>query len=126
MKENAAPNVDIYIAYFPAETQELLHQLRETIKKAAPAAEEVISYQMPAYKLNGVLVYFAGYKNHIGFYPAGSGIESFKHKLSGYKTSKGTVQFPLDQPLPIDLISEIVRYRVSENLEQLAAKQTKK
>lgn len=126
MKDNIAPNVDIYIAGFPAETQNLLLQVRETIQKAAPGAEEVISYQMPAYKLNGMLVYFAGYKNHIGFYPTGSGIESFKHKLSGYKTSKGTVQFPLDQPLPLDLITEMVRFRVDENRERLNKKQTKK
>lgn len=126
MKENAAPNVDIYIAGFPAEVQELLQQLRDTIRKEAPEAEEVISYQMPAYKLNGILVYFAGYKNHIGFYPAGSGIENFGRKLSGYKTSKGTVQFPIDQPLPIDLISEMVKFRVSENLERTNSKPKKK
>lgn len=126
MKEDVAPNVDIYIAGFPAETQNFLSQVRETIQKAAPGAEEVISYQMPAYKFHGMLVYFAGYKNHIGFYPTGSGIESFKHKLSGYKTSKGTVQFPLNQPLPLDLITEMVRFRVRENLERLTAKQTKK
>jgi uncharacterized protein YdhG (YjbR/CyaY superfamily) len=126
MKENTPINVDFYIADFPAETQELLQQLRDTIKKAAPEAEEGISYQMPAYKLNGMLVYFAGYKNHIGFYPTGSGIEAFKHKMTAYKTSKGTVQFPLNQPLPLDLITEMVRFRVSENLKRLTAKQTKK
>lgn len=126
MKEDVAPNVDIYIAGFPAETRKFLGQIREAILKAAPGAEEVISYQMPAYKLNGMLVYFAGYKNHIGFYPTGSGIESFKHKLSGYKTSKGTVQIPLNQPLPLDLITEMVRFRVNENLDRLTAKKTKK
>lgn len=126
MKEDVAPNVDIYIAGFPAETQKFLGQIRETILRAAPGALEVISYQMPAYKLNGILVYFAGYKNHIGFYPTGSGIESFKHKLSGYKTSKGTVQFPIDQPLPLDLITEMVRFRVDENKERLIKKQAKK
>jgi uncharacterized protein YdhG (YjbR/CyaY superfamily) len=126
MKENAVPNVDIYIAGFPVEVQEQLQQLRDTIKKEAPEAVEVISYQMPAYKLNGMLVYFAGYKNHIGFYPTGSGIESFRHKLAGYKTSKGTVQFPIDQPLPIDLITEIVKFRVKENHDRLTSKQTKK
>lgn len=126
MKEDVAPNVDIYIASFPTETRKFLGQVRKAILKAAPGAEEIISYQMPAYKLNGMLVYFAGYKNHIGFYPTGSGIESFKHKLSGYKTSKGTVQFPLNQPPPLDLITEMVRFRVIENLERLTAKQTKK
>lgn len=126
MKDDLAPNVDVYLAGFPAATREYLVQIREAIRKAAPEAQELISYQMPAYKLNGALVYFAGYKNHIGFYPAGSGIEIFKTKLSGYKTSKGTVQFPLTQPLPLDLIAEMVRFRVSENLDRLTAKQTKK
>lgn len=126
MKDDLAPNVDVYLAGFPAASREYLVQIREAIRKAAPEAQELISYQMPAYKLNGALVYFAGYKNHIGFYPAGSGIEIFKTKLSGYKTSKGTVQFPLTQPLPLDLIAEIVRFRVSENLDRLTTKQTKK
>lgn len=122
MKEGVAPNVDIYIAGFPPETQNFLSQVRETIQKAAPGAEEVISYQMPAYKFHGMLVYFAGYKNHIGFYPTGSGIENFMKKLSTYKTSKGTVQFPLNQPLPIDLITEMVRFRVNENLDRAKKK----
>lgn len=126
MIEITPPNVDLYIAGFPAETQEMLNQLRETIRKVAPEAEEVISYQMPAYKYHGMLAYFAGYKNHIGFYPTGSGIESFKPKLSAFKTSKGTIQFPIDQPLPLELITEIVQFRVAENLEKAESKRKKR
>ena len=126
MKENTPLSVDMYIADFPPDTKELLEQLRVTIRNAAPEAEEVISYQMPAYKFHGILVYFAGYKNHIGFYPTGAGIANFPHKLSAYKTSKGTIQFPLDQPLPFELITEIVRFRVSENLEKAAKKRQPK
>ena len=126
MMKISPPNVDLYIAGFPQNTQELLIQLRDTIKKNAPEAEEVISYQMPAYKFHGMLAYFAGYKNHIGFYPTGSGIETFQNKLTGYKTSKGTIQFQLDQPLPLDLISEIIQFRVAENLEKAKSKKKKK
>ena len=126
MKENTAPTVDLYLADFPLETMLLLNQLRETIRKAAPEAEEVISYQMPAYKFHGMLVYFAGCKNHIGFYPTSSGIANFKKELSSYKSSRGSVQFPLDQPLPLELISEIVRFRVAENLEREKEKRKKK
>jgi uncharacterized protein YdhG (YjbR/CyaY superfamily) len=118
MKEIAAPNVDVYIAGFPPETQELLNRLRQVIKSVAPEAEEIISYQMPAYKMNGILVYFAGYKNHIGFYPSGSGIQAFIPKLTGYKTSKGTVQFPLNKPIPVDLVTEMVLFRLVENQEK--------
>lgn len=105
-----------YIHGFPKDTQKLLEQLRATIIKAAPAAEEIISYQMPAYKYNGMLVYFAGYKNHIGFYPGASGIKNFKEDIAVYKNSKGAVQFPLDKPLPLKLITKIVKFRVKENL----------
>jgi uncharacterized protein YdhG (YjbR/CyaY superfamily) len=107
--------IDIYIAGFPEETQRLLEELRITILEAAPGAEQVISYQMPAFKLNRVLVYFAAYNNHIGFYPTASGIEVFKSEFSEYKWSKGAVQFPLDKPLPLDLISKIVKFRVEED-----------
>jgi uncharacterized protein YdhG (YjbR/CyaY superfamily) len=107
---------DIYILGFPSGVQEMLQELRETIKNAAPDAEEVTSYRMPAYKLNGILVYFAGYKNHIGFYPASNGIEAFRSELSEFKCSKGTIQFALDKPLPVELITRIVKFRVSENL----------
>jgi uncharacterized protein YdhG (YjbR/CyaY superfamily) len=126
MIEIAPPNVDFYIAGFPSATKELLELLRETIKKAAPEAMEVISYQMPAYKFHGMLVYFAGYKNHIGFYPTGSGIVNFKNELTAYKTSKGTVQFPLDQPLPLELITDMVKFKVAENLEKAINKKKKK
>lgn len=113
-----ARTIDEYIVSFPEETQALLLQLRDTIRKAAPDAEESISYRMPAFKYNGVLVYFAGYKNHIGFYPTSSGIEAFKEEVTNYKNSKGAVQFPLNKPLPLGLITKIVKFRVKENLLQ--------
>jgi uncharacterized protein YdhG (YjbR/CyaY superfamily) len=118
MKPTTTNPVDAYIAGFPESTQALLQQIRETIKAAAPGAEEVISYQMPAYKLNGMLVYFAGYDKHVGFYPTASGIDAFKQEFSRYKWSKGAVQFPLDEPLPLDLITRIVKFKVRENLEK--------
>src|SRR2546423_15286514 len=118
MKTTKPENVEEYIAGFPKETQILLEQIRATIVKAAPEAEEVISYQMPAYKYNGMLVYFAAYKNHIGFYPTASGIEAFKKELSVYKGAKGSVQFPLDKPMPLNLISKIVKFKVKKNLEK--------
>ena len=119
-------NVDNYIAGFSEETQKLLKEIRATIKKAAPDAEEVISYQMPAYKQNGILVYFAGYKNHIGFYPTASGIANFKEEFSVFKSSKGAVQFPVDKPLPLKLITTIVAFRVKENAEKAERKMQKK
>jgi uncharacterized protein YdhG (YjbR/CyaY superfamily) len=109
-------SIDEYIAAAPKNLQETLQELRRSIKEAAPQAEEVISYQMPAFKLNGILVWFAVYKDHIGFYPKASAIEAFKEKLSAYQTSKGTVQFPLNKPLPLDLIKEIVYFRLKEDL----------
>ena len=115
-KQDTFETVDAYIAAQPEVNQPLLQTLRETILKAAPDAEELISYQMPAYKLHGVLVYFAGYKNHIGFYPAGSGISTFLPELTEYKTSKGTVQFPLHKKLPLALIRKMIKHRVQENL----------
>src|SRR5580700_1979802 len=105
-------DVDEYINSFPKEIQKLLQQVRATIKKAAPKAEEVISYSMPGYKLNGMLVWFGGHSKHIGFYPRVSGMEVFKKELSVYKTSKGAVQFPTDEPLPLTLIAKIVKFRV--------------
>jgi len=108
--------VSEYIASFPSEIQLLLEQVRTAIKEAAPEASEVISYQMPAFKLNGILVWFAAYTRHIGFYPGASGIAAFKSELSVYKGAKGSVQFPLDKPLPLDLITRIVQYRVDENM----------
>jgi uncharacterized protein YdhG (YjbR/CyaY superfamily) len=100
--------------------------VRETINYAVPDAEEVISYQMPAYRKNGMLVYFAGCKNHVGFYPTNSGIENFKKELAGYKSSKGAVQFPVGQPMPLELIRQIVLFRVAENEEKAKAKMKKK
>ena len=110
-------NVDEYIAVFPPGTQAILQELRQTIKKAAPKAEEVISYNMPGYKLNGMLVWYAGYKNHIGFYPKPSGLKAFEKELSGYKSSKGAVQFPIDKPMPLSLVTRIVKMRIKENAE---------
>ncbi|EPG75420.1 PF08818 domain protein [Leptospira fainei serovar Hurstbridge str. BUT 6] len=109
-------NIDEYIENFPEEVRTLLEDLRSTIVSSAPNAIEKISYQMPAFELNGNLVYFAAYKNHIGFYPTSSGIKSFQSELSQYKTSKGAVQFPLDKPIPLKLVSKIVKYRVKENM----------
>lgn len=124
--ENEFLNVDSYIAQFPEHTRDLLTQMRVLIKKAAPKSEEVISYKMPAYKLDGMLVYFAGYAKHIGFYPTGSGIANFKKELSAYKGAKGSVQFPLDKPLPMTLISKIVKFRVQENKNKAKLKLAKK
>lgn len=122
MKAIQHANVDAYIASFPESTQKRLQQIRSLIKKAAPKAEELISYQMPAYKYQGVLVYFAGYKNHIGFYAAPTGHAAFKKELSVYKTGKGSVQFPHDQALPSALITKIVKFRVKENAEKAKLK----
>jgi uncharacterized protein YdhG (YjbR/CyaY superfamily) len=119
-------DIDEYIAGFPYDTQKFLEQLRTTITKAAPEAEEVISYKIPAYKFHGMLVYFAGYNNHIGFYPTPSGIEKFKDELSFFKNAKGSVQFPLDKPLPVDLITKIVVFRVQENLARAAVSKRNK
>ncbi len=111
--------IDDYIKTFPHDVQSILEKMRQTIKKAAPEAVEAISYQMPTFKLNGRnLVYFAAFKNHIGFYPIPSGIEAFKKELSSYKQGKGSVQFPMDKPIPYDLVKKIVEYRVKENLEK--------
>jgi uncharacterized protein YdhG (YjbR/CyaY superfamily) len=123
--ENNTPrflSTDEYIASFPAEIQEKLVLMRATIKAAAPNAQEKISYQMPAFALHGILVYFAAFKHHIGFFPTASGIEHFKPEISEYASSKGTIQFPLDRPLPIELISKIVAFRLKENLEKAEAK----
>lgn len=115
-------SIDEYIGTFPQEIQTLLEQVRATIRQAAPEAEEAIRYAMPTFILNGNLVHFAAYKNHVGFYPTPSGIEAFKKELSGYKGAKGSVQFPLDKPMPLELISEIVKFRVYENLNKAKTK----
>ena len=112
-------NTDEYIAGFPKTTQKVLKQIRVTIKKAAPQAEETISYGIPTFTLNDrYLIYFAGFKNHISLYPAPRGNETFKKELSGYKGGKGTVQFPLDKPMPLNLITRIVKFKLKENSEK--------
>lgn len=109
-------NIDEYIDIFPKDVQKVLQSVRQTIQKAAPQALEAISYKMPTFKLNGKnLVHFAGWKKHIGFYPIPSGLEAFKKELSGYQQSKGAVQFPIDKPMPLSLITKIVKFRVKEN-----------
>lgn len=109
-------NVDAYIAGFPPQIRHRLNAMRRVIRKAAPKAEETISYGMPAFKLKGMLVWFAAHRNHIGFYPKASGIAAFKKELSAYKNAKGSVQFPLGEPLPLGLVARIVRFRAAENL----------
>jgi uncharacterized protein YdhG (YjbR/CyaY superfamily) len=118
--------IDEYISQFPPEVQEILNKLRKVIKEAAPEAKEKFSYQMPTFYLKGNLVHFAAYKNHIGFYPTPSGIEAFRDKLSAYRGAKGSVQFPIDKPLPYELVSEIVKFRVAENTKQAEIKIKKK
>lgn len=110
--------VDAYIAGFPPEIQKQLQSIRECIQKAVPKAEEVISYGMPAYKQGKVLVYFAGYKNHIGFYPTGSGIAAFQEEISKYKNSKGAVQFPIDKPIPKTLVTQMTKFRLAFEKEK--------
>jgi len=110
--------IDEYIKAFPADIQGILKRMRQTIRKTAPEAVESIAYEMPTFKLNGNLVHFAAFKNHIGFYPTPSGIERFKERLSEYEVSKGSIRFPLDKDIPYDLIQDIVRFRVKENLNR--------
>ena len=114
-KRTAAATIDEYIAGYPAELQEILQRIRATVRECAPEASERISYQLPAFFLNGNLVYFGVFQKHISFFPTGSGVEAFKNELSGYKTSKGTIQLALDKPIPYDLIRRIVEFRVAEN-----------
>ncbi|GAB2985811.1 DUF1801 domain-containing protein [Mucilaginibacter puniceus] len=116
MKDYAS--IDAYIADFPEKVQELLQTMRATIKAAAPEATEAIKYGIPTFILNGNLVHFGGYKSHIGFYPAPRGIEAFKEETAQYEGGKGTLQFPFAQPLPLDLVTKIVKFRVQDNLER--------
>ena len=116
--------VDQYIAAFPADVKTRMQQIRKTIKAAAPKADELISYQMPGYKYFGMLVYFAAFKNHIGFYPGAGGILEFYKKLSSFKSAKGSVQFPNDRPIPYDVISKIVKFRVKQNEEKISLKKS--
>jgi len=112
-------SIDEYLNGFPENIREILHQVRKTIQNAAPDAEEKISYGIPTFVQNGILVHFAAFKNHIGFYALPSGHAEFNEKLSKYKMGKGSVQFPLSEPMPLDLIAEITRFRVAENLSKV-------
>lgn len=122
---NEYKDADEYISLFPPQVQLILQQLRQAIRDLVPEAEETISYGIPTFKLHGNLVHYAAYKNHIGFYPGAAGIEIFKDKLARYKLSKGTVQFPIDEPIPFDLIREIVLFRVNQNQLKAQAKKRK-
>ncbi|WP_413289203.1 iron chaperone [Bdellovibrio sp. HCB337] len=124
--EKTSTTVDAYIANFPKDVQKLLKQLRTTIKKAAPKATEKISYHMPAYSFEGVLLYFGGFKNHIGLYAMPSAIKAFAGKLSAYETSKGTIKLPIDKPIPTGLVTKIVKFRIQENLAKKKAKASRK
>jgi uncharacterized protein YdhG (YjbR/CyaY superfamily) len=121
----APRDIDEYIAGFPADVQKILRRIRTTIRKAAPKAEETISYQIPTFRLNGNLVHFAAFKSHVSVYPAPRASEEFKEALSAYEGGKGTVRFPLNEPIPFDLISRIVKFRVKKNLESAKAKRKK-
>ena len=121
-KRIPAKSVDEYLATFPAATKKLLRKIRATIKTAAPQAAEIISYGIAGYKYHGILIYFAGFTNHVSIYPAPRGSEIFKKELASYKGGKGTVQFPLDKPLPLKLISRIVQFRAKENAEKAKKK----
>jgi len=118
-------NIDDYIAGFPPDVQVILEKIRATIRKAAPGAEEAIKYRLPTYVLSGNLVHFGAFKRHIGFYATPTGNKKFRKDLSAYEGAKGSVQFPLDKPIPFDLVSKMVRFRVKENLERSAAKRKK-
>lgn len=126
MNQTAPVSVDAYIAGFPEDIQAVLQKIRATIRKAAPGAQERISYHMPAFTLDGILVYFAAYKTHIGFYPGSKGIDEFKDELSRYDCAKGTVRFPSGSPIPYGLIARIVKFRVNENRRKAEAKRKKK
>ena len=125
-KKSGINSIDEYIATFPKDIQKILQELRATIKAAAPKAEEKISYQMPTFFLNGNLVHFAAFKKHIGFYPTPSGIEAFQKELSVYDGAKGSVQFPIDEPMPLKLISRIVKFRAAENKKKAKIKSVTK
>ena len=124
--QSTPKTIDEYIAGFPEDVQEILQQIRKTIREAAPEAEEAISYQMPTFRLRGNLVHFAAFKTHIGFYPTPTGTEQFQAELSVYKGGKGSVRFPLDEPIPYDLIRRIVAFRVEESLEKAETKRAKR
>lgn len=125
-EKKAISSIDEYIVQFPPELQKTLQQLRQAIRQAAPEAQERMNWQMPTFFLEGNLVHFAAHKHHIGFYPAASGIDAFAQQLSAYRTSKGAVQFPLDKPLPYDIIRQMVAFRVQENLRAAREKQERR
>lgn len=118
MKRSDFKTVDEYISTFPKEVQEILQKIRKTIHESAPEAKEKISYQIPTFVLSGNLVHFAAYQTHIGFYPGAAGVAAFSNELSAYKTSKGTIQFPLDKPIPYEVIKKITIFRVKENTKK--------
>lgn len=122
METKKPENIDEYIGGFPNDIQEILEKIRMTIQKAAPEAKEKISYSMPAFDQNGIVVYFAAFKNHFGLYALPTGHEAFKNELSSYKSGKGSVQFPFSKPIPYDLITRIVKFRVKENMEKAKKK----
>ena len=127
MEAPEAATIDEYIQAFPENVRDILEKMRQAIREAAPDATEAIAYRMPTFKLNGKnLVHFAGFSHHIGFYPVPSGIEAFKDELAPYKQGKGSVQFPLDKPVPFELVKKIVRFRVAENLKNSGKKPAKK
>jgi uncharacterized protein YdhG (YjbR/CyaY superfamily) len=126
MDQTAPTTIDEYIAGFPPEVQEILQKVRAAIREAAPGADETIKYRIPTFTLKGNLVHFGAFKTHVGFFPTSSGIERFRDELSVYRWAKGSVQFPLDKPIPLDLISKVVEFRVKENLARAASKRTKK
>ena len=126
MKAKKAKNIDDYIGDFPPDVQLMLEKVRTAIRKAAPKAEEAIKYQMPTFVLNGNLIHFAGYKNHIGLYPGSKPIEEFKDELTRYETSKGTIRLPLDKPIPVGLISKITKFCVQRNLERAVSREAAK
>jgi uncharacterized protein YdhG (YjbR/CyaY superfamily) len=121
-RKNTYSNIDEYILTFPREAQEKLREMRAVIKEVAPEADEKISYQMPAFRLKGILVYFAAFQHHIGFYPTGGVLDKFEKELASYKRGKGSIQFPMDEPLPLELIRKIVKFRVAENLRKAKEK----
>jgi uncharacterized protein YdhG (YjbR/CyaY superfamily) len=126
MKRSAPENIDEYIAGFPRDVQKILQKIRKTIKQAAPDAEEAIKYQIPTFVWNGNLIHFAAYQNHIGLYPAPRGVEAFKKEMDRYEGGKGTVRFPLAQPIPYELITRIVKFRVKKNREKSALKRKRR
>lgn len=125
MQTTKFQSIDQYIESFPPEVQSKLEEIRKTIENAAPEAFEAISYNIPTFKFHGNLVHFAGHKNHIGFYPGAAGVEVFREKIIQFKTSKGSVQFPIDKPLPLELIAEITKFRLISNLEKARNKKAK-